>query len=162
GNFGQPMASSQSTPSQFAGKIQLRADARTNFLLVTASANHVKLVEEAVKAIDVEREKGPVDNGAVKLKANKVGGKNGQQVAQTLNAIMPGLVVGVDSRSSRIHVQANRSEHAQIDVLIKTLAGTGDGAVSVIPLQRNDPVQVTNTLRNLFTSDAKPPSIEAD
>lgn len=160
--FGQPMGSSQSTPSPFAGKIQLTADTRTNHLLVTASANHVKLVEETVRSIDVEGEKDPVDHGPVTLKAYTVAGGDVTQVAQTLNAMMPGLIVSIDTRSSKIHVQANRTEHLQFDAWIKTLAGDPGGAVSVIQLTKSDPVQVTNTLRNLFNSDPKPPTIEAD
>jgi hypothetical protein len=76
--------------------------------------------------------------------------------------MLPGLVVGVDTRSSKIHVQGNGEEHAQIDRLIHTLAGEVGGSVAVINLTRSDPVQVTNTLRNLFATEVKAPTIEAD
>lgn len=158
----QPMASTPSTPSPFAGKIQVTADTRTNHLLVTASASLVKVVEDAVKSIDVDTGKPPVDLGPAFLKAYTVAGGDVTQVATTLNSMLPGLIVGVDTRSSKIHVQGNTEEHAQIERLIHTLAGQIDGSVAVINLTRSDPIQVTNTLRNLFASEVKPPTIEAD
>ncbi len=158
----QPTVAAPSTPSPFAGKIQVTADTRTNHLLVTASASLVKVVEDAVKSIDVDTGKPPVDSGPAYLKAYTVAGGDVTQVAQTLNSMLPGLVVGVDTRSSKIHVQGNGEEHAQIDRLIHTLAGEVGGSVAVINLTRSDPVQVTNTLRNLFATEVKAPTIEAD
>jgi type II secretory pathway component GspD/PulD (secretin) len=159
----QPTVASPSTPSPFAGKIQVTADTRTNHLLVTASASLVKVVEDAVKSIDVDTGKAPVETGPAYLKAYTVAGGDVTQVAQTLNSMLPGLVVGVDTRSSKIHVQGNGEEHAQIERLIQTLAGDiNGGSVAVINLTRSDPVQVTNTLRNLFATEVKAPTIEAD
>jgi type II secretory pathway component GspD/PulD (secretin) len=159
----QPSVASPSAPSPFAGKIQVTADTRTNHLLVTASASLVKVVEDAVKSIDVDTGKPPVETGPAYLKAYTVAGGDVTQVAQTLNSMLPGLVVGVDTRSAKIHVQGNGEEHTQIERLILTLAGDiNGGSVAVINLTRSDPVQVTNTLRNLFASEVKPPTIEAD
>eukprot|EP00456_Euglypha_rotunda_P068658 TRINITY_DN5_c3_g1_i7.p1 TRINITY_DN5_c3_g1~~TRINITY_DN5_c3_g1_i7.p1 ORF type:complete len:1219 (+),score=314.53 TRINITY_DN5_c3_g1_i7:2816-6472(+) len=158
----QPTPTTQSTPSPFAGKIQVTADTRTNHLLVTASASLVKVVEDAVKSIDVDTGKPPVDAGPAYLKAYVVAGGDVNQVAQTLNSMAPGLIVGVDTRSSKIHVQGNGEEHAQIEKLIQTLAGEISGSVAVINLTRSDPIQVTNTLRNLFATEVKAPTIEAD
>lgn len=158
----QPMATTPSTPSPFAGKIQVTADTRTNHLLVTASTALVKVVEDAVKSIDVDTGKPPVDAGPAYLKAYTVAGGDVSQVATTLNAMLPGLIVGVDTRSSKIHVQGNGEEHIQMERLIQVMAGEVGGSVAVINLTRSDPIQVTNTLRNLFASEVKPPTIEAD
>ncbi|MDB5348054.1 MAG: NolW domain protein [Schlesneria sp.] len=159
----QPSVATPSAPSPFAGKIQVTADTRTNHLLVTASASLVKVVEDAVKSIDVDTGKPPVETGPAYLKAYTVAGGDVTQVAQTLNSMLPGLVVGVDTRSSKIHVQGNGEEHTQIERLIQTLAGDiNGGSVAVINLTRSDPVQVTNTLRNLFATEVKAPTIEAD
>lgn len=158
----QPTMATPSTPSPYAGKIQVTADTRTNHLLITASATLVKVVEDVVKSIDVDTGEKVVDAGPAYLKAYVVAGSDAAQVAQTLNSVMPGLVVGQDSRSGKIHVQATREEHAQIEKLIQTLAGEASGSVAVINLTKSDPIQVTNTLRNLFANEPKAPTIEAD
>lgn len=164
GDFQRPqsMAASPSTPSAYAGKIQVTADPRTNHLLIAASASLVKVVEDVVKSIDVDTGEKVTDAGPAYLKAYVVAGSDAAQVAQTLNSVMPGLVVGQDTRSGKIHVQATREEHAQIERLIQTLAGEASGSVAVINLTKSDPIQVTNTLRNLFANEPKAPTIEAD
>ena len=156
-----------STPSQYAGKIQVTADSRTNHLLITASSALVKVVEEAVKAIDVDKDASgktvQVNDSPAYLKAYLVPGGDATQVSRTLNSLMPGLIVGEDTRSGKIHVQATREEHAEIEKLVQTLAGdSAGGSVAVINLTRLDPVQATNTLKALFASDPKPPLIEPD
>lgn len=153
---------SSSAPSPYLGKIQVTADTRTNHLLVTASASLVKVVEDLVKSIDVDTGVKTEDAGPAYLKAYVVAGGDAAQVAQTMNSIMPGIVVGYDAKSGKIHVQATADEHLQVDKLIQTLAGEASGSVAVINLQRLDPIQATNTLRNLFTNDARAPMIEAD
>lgn len=165
----QPQApTAPSTPSAYLGKIQVTADTRTNHLLITASATLVKVVEDAVKAIDVDTDSSGskiVNNASSSpayLKAYLVSGGDVQQVSRTLNSIMPGLVVGEDTKSGKLHVQANREEHTEVERLIQTLAGGASDSVAVINLQRTDPIQVTNTLRNLFTNDPRAPMIEAD
>ncbi|MFO1041862.1 MAG: secretin N-terminal domain-containing protein [Planctomycetaceae bacterium] len=156
----------QSTPSQYAGKIQVTSDPRTNHLLITASASLVKVVEEVVKSIDVDKnaagDKIVANDSPAFLKAYVVAGGDVVQVSRTLNSMMPGLVVGEDTKSGKIHVQASREEHAEIEKLIQTLAGEASGSVAVINLTKLDPIQATNTLRNLFVNDARAPMIEAD
>jgi type II secretory pathway component GspD/PulD (secretin) len=161
GGGGQPQAvpTTPSTPSQYLGKIQVTADNRTNHLLVTASASLVRVVEDVVKSIDVKSDN-VVNEGPVYLKAYSVAGSDAAQVAQTLNTIMPGLVVG--QGSGKIHIQATREEHAEVEKLIQALGTEVSGSVAVITLTKTDPIQVTNTLRNLFATEAKAPTIEAD
>lgn len=164
--FQQPGSSSASPPSQFAGKILVTADTRTNHLLITASATLVKVVEDVVKSIDVDQnssgEKIVANDSPAFLKAYVVAGGDVVSVSRTLNSMMPGLVVGEDTRSGKIHVQATREEHSEIERLIQTLAGGGSDSVAVVNLTKLDPIQATNTLRNLFTNDAHAPMIEAD
>jgi type II secretory pathway component GspD/PulD (secretin) len=155
------------TPSPFAGKIQVTADTRTNSLLVTASAAFVKLVEDAVKTIDVDTDadgKKIVRNDSpAYLKAYLVPGGDATQVSRTLNALMPNLVVGEDSKSGKIHVWATKEEHAEMEKYVTTLAGEGGGgSVAVINLTKLDPIQATNTLKNLFVNDPRAPMIEPD
>ena len=159
-------SSGPTTPSPYAGKIQVTADTRTNHLLVTASASLVKVVEDVVKAIDVgEDQYGnkiiPSDS-PTSLKAYLVPGGDVTQVSRTLNSLMPGLVVGEDTKSGKIHVYATKEEHASIEKLITTLAGEVNGSVAVINLTKLDPIQATNTLKNLFLNDPRAPMIEPD
>lgn len=158
--------SAPSTPSQYAGKIQVTSDPRTNHLLITASASLVKVVEEVVKSIDVDKnasgDKIVANDSPAFLKAYVVAGGDVVQVSRTLNSMMPGLVVGEDTKSGKIHVQATREEHVEIEKLIQTLAGEASGSVAVVNLTKLDPIQATNTLRNLFANDARAPMIEAD
>ncbi len=155
-----------STPSQYAGKIQVTADTRTNHLLITASSALVKVVEEAVKAIDVDKDANgktvQVNDSPAYLKAYMVPGGDASQVSRTLNSLMPGLIVGEDTRSGKIHVHATREEHNEIEKLVQTLAGEASGSVAVINLTRLDPIQATNTLKALFLNDPRAPMIEPD
>ena len=153
-------------PSPYAGKIQLTADTRTNHLLVTASASLVKVIEDVVKAIDVDEDgdgnKIIRSDSPTFLKAYLVPGGDVTQVSRTLNSLMPGLVVGEDSKSGKIHVYGTKEEHAAIEKLVQTLAGEGGGSVAVINLTKLDPIQATNTLKNLFLNDPRAPMIEPD
>ena len=156
------------TPSAYAGKIQVTADTRTNHLLVTASATLVKAIEELVKIIDVDTDgngnKIVRNESPAYLKAYLVPGGDVTQVSRTLNTMMPGLVVGEDTRSGKIHIHGTKEEHNEIEKLVQTLAGdgAGGGAVAVINLTRLDPIQATNTLKNLFLNDPRAPMIEPD
>ena len=156
------------TPPQspYVGKIQVTADPRTNHLLVTASSALVKVIEDIVRSIDIDKDasgKTVVTNDSPAfLKAYSVLGGDPIQISRTLNSLMPGLVVGEDPKSGKLHVHATREEHAEIQNLIQALAGETSGSVAVIALHRLDPIQATNTLRNLFTNDTRAPMIEPD
>ena len=158
--------SSQNSP--YIGKIQVTADTRTNHLLVTASAALIKVVEEAVKALDVNQGADGTDLGAMKNnptipKSYSVRGGDSASVARALNTVMPGVVLGDDSRSGKIFTQATKDEHIEIERFIKEFSGETSGSVTVIKLTKNDPGQVTNSLRNLFANDTnRAPSIEPD
>ena len=158
-----PTAGTQATPSPYLGKIQVTADPRTNHLLVTSTVILVKVVEDAVKSIDIPQDPSSVKTeNPTSIKSYIVPGGDPTQAAQTINSIYPGLVAGVDTRSGRIYVQGTDVEHREIESLIKTLGGLDQGSVAVIPLIRLDPLQAANSLKNLFATDARPPTIEAD
>lgn len=163
-----PAPAPTTTQSQFANKLQISADIRTNSLLVTASSQLVKVVEEVVKSIDVDivDEHGnrvPQDSQSVLFKSYTINGGDVAQVALTLSGMYPGLIVGQDDKYGKIHVNATASEHAEIEKLIAQLGGESEGSVAVIPLSRMEPVQASNTLRSLFSGDgSRAPSIEPD
>lgn len=155
------------TPSPYVGKIQVTADTRTNHLLITASAALIKVVEDVVKSIDVNKDANGQDvvrnDSPAYLKAYLIPGGDVTQVSRTLNSFLPGLVVGEDSKSGKIHVHATREEHAEIEKMVQTLAGDNTtGSVAVINLTKLDPIQATNTLKNLFLNDPRAPMIEPD
>ncbi|MDZ4688330.1 MAG: secretin N-terminal domain-containing protein [Planctomycetaceae bacterium] len=155
GSFG----AAQQSPYQ--GKIQITADARTNHLMVTASAALIKVVEEVVKSLDVDTGVKPSDSPVV-LKVYDVTG-DATQVAYTLSLMMPGLAIIDDPRSAKLHVQATAEEHAEVAKLVQQLSSGGANSVAVIPLTRLDPVAATNSIRNLFVNEGtRGPSIEAD
>ncbi len=163
-----PTPTASTAQSPFANKLQISADVRTNSLLVTASSQLVKVVEDVVRSIDVDilDEHGnrvPQENQSVFLKVYTVNGGDVTQVAQTLNGMYPGLIVGQDDKFGKIHVNATAPEHAEIEKLIAQLGGESEGSVAVIPLSRMEPVQASNTLRSLFSGDgSRAPSIEPD
>lgn len=170
-NQGQPTPPPQPAPtaggSQFANKIHVAADLRTNHLLVTASASLIKVVEDAVRTLDTDTDA----NGnplrrvdvPVTYKSYTVPGGDIAVIAQTINQIVPGVVLGQDARSGKLHVEATPDEHERVSQLIQELGGEGSSSVAVIHLQKMDAVQLSNTLLSLFSRDgARAPTVEAD
>ncbi len=161
-------STSAGTQSPYVGKIQLAADTRTNHLLVTASAAHVKLVEEAVKSFDTNKDVNGgeirAEDNPIRLKAYSVAGADVAQVARTLSLILPGLAIVDDARTAKLHIQGTDEEHREVEKLLKEIAGDGgSSSVAVINLIRLDPVGAAGTLKNLFSGEgARAPSIEAD
>lgn len=160
----------QPTPAPTAASgIKVFSDTRTNSLLVTASPDEQKLVEEIIKAIDVSE--GPdgkpltrEDNTGPFLKVYKVAGR-ADQVAQSITAMMPGVVVNEDGQAGTVHIFATARQHETVDEWIRAFTdGTGAaGSVAVIPLVKMDPLTAAATLRNLFVSEGTAaPTIETD
>lgn len=160
-------SSSPTQQSPYLGKILVTADTRTNHLLVTASTQLIKVVEDVVRALDtmVDANGQPIrtsDSPAV-FRVYNVSGGDATQIARTLSTLMPGLLIIDDPRSARIHVHATEEEHKEVQQLVQQFTGDGSSSVAVIPLFRLDPVAATNTLRNLFVNEgSRAPTIEAD
>ena len=154
--------------SRTSGNIQVFSDVRTNSLLVTASPEQQKLVEEIIKALDVNEdpEGNPLDRTDRRgpyLKVYRVQGR-ADQVAQSINAMMPGVVVNEDMTAGTVHIFASEKQQVQVEEWVKSFAeGTGSGgSVAVIPLVRMDPLTAAATLRNLFIAESSPPTFETD
>lgn len=157
-----PTAGNQASP--FAGKIQVTADTRLNILIVTASTQLIKIVEDIVKAMDTEpdRAANQVDEKPTFFQSYTVLGNDVTSMAQMLNNVVPGVVVGYDVRSGKIFAQGTADEHSTIQRTLKS-SGDASGSVAVIQLVKLDPGQVTNSLRNLFQAEGtRGPSVEAD
>lgn len=130
---------------------------RTNSLLVAATPSAVKLVESILVSIDVKPEDGEkefVDDSTPILKVYTVSEADEDDVAETINAIMPGVVLNEDGRHDSIHVYATALEHKEVEKLIGMIdKGGGAGGVEVISLYRTDPYQMSELLTSLFENE---------
>ena len=165
---GPPSSSSRSSQTATPGT-QVTPDLRTNSLLVTATTETLGLVEEMISSIDVgENADGQIlsaGRGKPYLKVYSLESADAREVAKTLDAVRPGVVINEDGRARRLHIKATESEHKEIEEIIRQLDGGAGGTqqVAVIPLADLDPLGAAATLRSLFASDGDAaPIIEAD
>jgi type II secretory pathway component GspD/PulD (secretin) len=141
---------------------------RTNQLLVTATPNQHRVVEDMITAIDVEvgGEAGRVGFGSREpyLKIYRMHRADAREAAKTLTALMPGVVINEDGRDGTIHIMATEAQHRKVQANLDLLDGGGaGGAVEVIPLAMKDPYTVASTLRLVFVKDGTDaPTIEPD
>ncbi len=150
------------TGSPFANKIHLAADTRTNQLLVTASSTLIRVVEETIQAMDTDVGVEPHDE-PLRLKIYSVPGGDLTSIAQTINMIFPGVVLGQDAKLGKLHIQATAEEHQHVDSLIEELGGGATSSVAVVHLQKMEPVSLANTINSLFAKDGqRAPTVEAD
>ena len=149
--------------------LQVFSDTRTNSLLVTAAPDQQKLVEEIIRTLDVDKDpKGnPLDGTDRRgpyLKVYKVSGR-ADQVAQSIDAMLPGVVVNEDGQAGTVHIFGTTKQHDQVAEWVKSFSeGTGaSGSVAVIPLVKMDPLTAAATLRNLFIAEGNAaPTVETD
>lgn len=156
-------------PATSTAQLQVMSDTRTNSLFVTASPDQQTLVEEIIKAIDIselpdgtklDRE----GNTGPYLRVYRVSGR-ADQVAQSITAMMPGVVVNEDGAAGTVHIFATARQHEQVEEWVKSFSeGSGaTGSVAVIPLVKMDPLTAAATLRNLFVAEgANAPTVETD
>src|SRR5690606_2973085 len=110
-------------------KANIASNPRTNSLLVTATPAQQRIVEEAIKVIDVdatstnfyERSRKPY------LQVYKLTNSDAQEVTKTLSVVIPGVVVNEDSRYRTIHIMATEAQHREVEQLIRQLDGQGGG-----------------------------------
>lgn len=158
-----PPAASAST------SLQVMSDSRTNSLFVTGSPDQQTLVEEIIKAIDISEawdgtKLSRRGNSGPYLRVYKVAGR-ADQVAQSITAMMPGVVVNEDREAGTVHIFANARQQEQVEEWVKAFAsGTGaTGSVAVIPLIKMDPLSAAATLRSLFYAEGTAaPTVETD
>lgn len=165
---GQPPQAQPQAPAR-TSTMQVFSDTRTNSLLVTASPEQQKLVEEIIKTLDVDKDaKGnPLDREdrtGPYLKVYKVSGR-ADQVAQSIDAMMPGVVVNEDGQAGTVHIFGTAKQQQQVEEWVKSfIEGSGtSGSVAVIPLVKMDPLTAASTLRNLFIAEGTAaPTFETD
>jgi len=147
--------SSSSSSSQPESKLQLASDMRMNSLLATGTASELLLVEEIVKSIDVpggEKAREYANSGPV-LKSYRMKRIDADEVRDTIEKILPGLVVNDDRETDTIQVFATPQEHEEVQELIRQIDGMEGQLVEVLPLQRFDPVVMSELLNNLFSKE---------
>jgi type II secretory pathway component GspD/PulD (secretin)/Spy/CpxP family protein refolding chaperone len=160
-----PQPPAQASPEN----LQVLADSRTNSLMVTATPDQQKLIEEIIKAIDVEATNAAgFGNTGPYLRVYRVSG-DAREAAASISAMMTGArmsgtVVNESGEDGTLHVFASAKEHEQVDEWIQAFgSGGAAGSVAVIALSKMDPLTAAATLRNLFISEGtRAPSIETD
>ncbi len=162
-----PTPTPQSTAAS-SSKVALAADERTNTLLVSAPAEQMEIIDQAIQTIDVapSGEAGRLaarSSNEPYLEVYTVRNADAAEVTKTLSVLYPGAVVNEDRRYGRIHIYATPSEQREIAALIQRLDGLGGGMkVAVIPTGTLDTATLTTTLQALFANDPdNAPSIVA-
>jgi type II secretory pathway component GspD/PulD (secretin) len=155
-----------SAPGVVAGlsSTVITADTRTSQLLVTATAAEHSIIRDTLQTIDVPGDGASGGDGKPYLASYAVTSGDAREVAKTLDALMPGVVVNEEGRNGRVHIMGTASQHQEAQLLIQQLDGVGGAKqVMVIPLSRMDPVSAASTLRSMFIADGtNAPTIEPD
>ena len=129
----------------------------------------MKLVEEMVKALDVESS--DADGIASQRSARepylavyKIENAETTEVSKTLTVLHPGLVINEDGRYKTLHIMANVEEHQEIAAHIRLLDGGGTGdSLAVLPLEGLNGYNVSMTVEALYENDKDAaPSIQMD
>ncbi len=144
-------------PADANATVTLALDERTNSLLVTASPTNIKIIEEAIEAVDLP----PLDGVASRsnrepyLEVYQLETADAMEVTKTLNVLYPGTILNEDGRTRRIHIKATQDMHREIAATIRQLDGAGAGAsqMAVIPLGRMDAYTATTSIQSLFYAD---------
>jgi type II secretory pathway component GspD/PulD (secretin) len=137
--------------------VTLAIDERTNSLLVTASPTNIKIIEEAIAAVDLPPLPGAASRSSREpyLEVYQLETADAMEVTKTLNVLFPGTILNEDGRTRRIHIKATEDMHRDIAATIRQLDGIGAGAsqMAVIPLGRMDAYTATTSIQSLFYAD---------
>ncbi|WP_197526975.1 secretin N-terminal domain-containing protein [Pirellulimonas nuda] len=141
----------------YAMNMKVSALRHTNSVLVTATPAAVRLIEGILETIDVPAPGGEAaafTSNKPQLRVYTVDNADEDDVAETIEAVMPGVVINEDGRNNSIHVLATPAEHRDVDELIQTIdsGGIGNG-VEVIPLTQTDPYVMSDLLSSLFENE---------
>ena len=144
-------------PADANAVVTLAIDERTNSLLVTASPANIKIVEEAIEAVDLPPLPGAASRSSREpyLEVYQLETADAMEVTKTLNVLFPGTILNEDGRTRRIHIKATEEMHRDIAATIRQLDGIGAGAsqMAVIPLGRMDAYTATTSIQSLFYAD---------
>ena len=148
-----------SSPADANAVVTLAVDERTNSLLVTASPTNIKIIEEAITAVDLPPLPGTASRSSREpyLEVYQLETADAMEVTKTLNVLFPGTILNEDGRTRRIHIKATEEMHRDIAATIRQLDGIGAGAsqMAVIPLGRMDAYTATTSIQSLFYADGE-------
>lgn len=161
----QPAAASSSN-----GRITVATDLRTNTLMITAKPDDLKVVESALKTLDIDDRtnnlaRNLTGRNSPQLEVYPITTADSRVVIQTINNLVPSAIVSEDTKAKRLHVFATSDEQSQIKALIEQIDGGVEGGETalVVQLRRLDPLGAAGSLRNLFKGNREEvPMIEAD
>lgn len=177
GSDRQPQAPQTQTQTSTASqnvasnaRISVATDFRTNTLMVTAKPEDIKIVEMALKTLDIDDK---TNNEARNLTGRNTPGFEVYPVTtadphvmiQDINNLVPAAIITEDAKAKRLHVYATADEQAQIKALIQQIDGgiEGGDTTLVVTLRKLDPMGAAGSLRNLFKGVREEvPMIEAD
>ena len=129
----------------------------TNSLLVTATPAAISLLEDILKTIDVppsDDEGSLFTSNTPELRVYTVTEADEDDVAATIDAVLPGVVINEDGRHNAIHVFATPLEHHEVGELIEIIdGGDGGGGVEVVQLTRTDALTMSDMLSSLFRNE---------
>jgi len=159
---------SNASTEEAADAAKVTVDLRTNTLLVTATAEEMKLVEEIVESLDVP----PSQQGALGglasnepyLQVYELNTASASEVAKTLTVLHPGMVINEDGSAKRIHIWADAASHREIATHVRQLDGAIAGEViAIIGLNGQNAYDISAKLTSLYKADAAgAPAIELD
>ncbi|MBW3539075.1 MAG: hypothetical protein KY476_02280 [Planctomycetes bacterium] len=145
--------------------VQLAADTRTNSLLATATPSQHTVIEEVVASIDVPLDPkiaGIVRNNTPQFRVYKVTTAEPDEVAKTLTALMPNVVINDDDQRGLgfVHILATPAEHEKVAEYIRLMDGASTQSIDVVRVNpRYDPSSVATMLNQIFLSETDPPTI---
>lgn len=153
------------------GRIQVATDLRTNTLMVTAKPDDLKVIESALKTLDIDDKANNLarnlsGRNTPQLEVYPVSTADTRVLIQTITSLIPSAIVNEDAKAKRLHVFATADEQVQIKALIAQIDGGVEGGETalVVQLRRLDPLGAAGSLRNLFKGNGRDeiPMIEAD
>lgn len=160
---------SSSSAASSTQQARVALDERSNMLLVTAIPSELLIAEQAIKEIDTpeaaaqslrdQQANGPVvrvypiDDDYAEL----------SEIAETLQTMIPGLIVNQDRRADALHVIAPLSRQEEVAALIRQLmGGAGTTGVAVLSTQGLDPSVAGQMVVNMFSQERYPPTVQID
>jgi type II secretory pathway component GspD/PulD (secretin) len=159
GDDGDRSQAASPTPlvQNIALNMKVSALRQTNSLLVTATPAAISLIENILETIDVpgpEGDASPLANITPELRVYTVDNADEDDVAETIDAVLPGVVINEDGRNNSIHVMATPAEHDQVAELIRIINSGGAGnRVQIITLTQSDPRIMMDLLGELFRNE---------
>ena len=156
-------SSATSRSSTRRSDVSVAVDEWTNSVLVTAPAKEMKVVEQAIRTIDVPNPEqnttvlGNVRRGANEpfLRVYQLHSADPREVAKTLGVLHPDNVINEDGRFRRLHIWGTEEEHRQIAEHIRMLDGAVGSSVAVIPLGGLNPLTAASLVQSLYAADGQ-------